>query len=354
MHHVVIEVLTNYAPAMVAIVLAGLVLWSVNRTFRRNVQGEVRVSQQLIMLMLTSIGVLIVIFALPLSETSRGQLLSLLGIVVTAVIALSSTTFVANVMAGLMLRAVNSFRPGDFVRCSTYFGRVTERGIFHTEIQTEDRDLTTLPNMFLVTNPVTVVRSSGTIISAHLSLGYDIPHDRIEELLARAAEQAGLEDAFVLIGELGDFSVSYRVGGFFKDVNRLLTAKSRLRKEILDVMHEQGVEIVSPNFMNQRILQPGEKMIPRSMSRQPKREDESAPEEVIFDKADTAAEKETLKLTLSKLRSEIAQIDEDLKEEEEEGSIAALRAKRDHLETSVEQIEAELAGPIGDQDTAGP
>jgi len=34
-----------------------------------------------------------------------------------------------------------------------YFGRVTERGLFHVEIQTEDRDLATLPNMFLVSQP---------------------------------------------------------------------------------------------------------------------------------------------------------------------------------------------------------
>ena len=294
------------------------------------------------MLALTSTGVLIVIFALPLSDTSRGQLLSLLGIVVTAVIALSSTTFVANVMAGLMLRAVNSFRPGDFLRCDKYFGRVTERGIFHTEIQTEDRDLTTIPNMFLVINPVTVVRDSGTIVSAQLSLGYDISHARIEELLRRAAEQAGLEDAFVLIGELGDFSVSYRVGGFFKDVNRLLTAKSRLRKEILDVMHENGVEIVSPSFMNQRVLQSGEKMIPRLSSSQGTRAAESAPEEVIFDKADTAAQKEALKAALETAREDLEDIDKRLKDETSEDT-PGLDAKRERLQARIELIEAKLS-----------
>ena len=60
---------------------------------------------------------------------------------------------------------MRNFRPGDFVRVGERLGRVTERGLFHTEIQTEDRDLTTLPNLYLVTNPVTVVRASGTIVS---------------------------------------------------------------------------------------------------------------------------------------------------------------------------------------------
>ena len=46
--------------------------------------------------------------------------------------------FIGNVMAGLMLRAVRNFRTGDFVRVEKHFGRVTERGLLHTEIQTED------------------------------------------------------------------------------------------------------------------------------------------------------------------------------------------------------------------------
>jgi len=46
------------------------------------------------------------------------------------------------------------------------FGRVSERGFFYTEIQTEDRNLATLPNLYLVTNPITVVHVSGTVANA--------------------------------------------------------------------------------------------------------------------------------------------------------------------------------------------
>ena len=81
-----------------------------------------------------------------MTDSTRGQIITLMGLVITGVIALSSTSFVANIMAGLMLQVVKSFKPGDFVRVGEYFGRVTERGLFHVEIQTEDRDLTTLPN----------------------------------------------------------------------------------------------------------------------------------------------------------------------------------------------------------------
>ena len=61
-----------------------------------------------------------------------------------------------------LAKASELLMTGDFISAGDQFGRVTERGLFHTEIQTETRDLTTVPNLFLVTHPVTTVRSSGT------------------------------------------------------------------------------------------------------------------------------------------------------------------------------------------------
>ncbi len=96
---------------------------------------------------------------------------------------LYSTTLASNAMAGLMLRIVRSFKPGDYIRVGDFLGRVTERGLFHTEIQNERSDLVTLPNLYVTSNAVTVIRPSGTFVSATLSLGYDIHHDEIEKTL---------------------------------------------------------------------------------------------------------------------------------------------------------------------------
>ena len=52
---------------------------------------------------------------MPVEKEVRSELLGLLGIVLTGIIDFSSTSFVANMMAGLMLRSVRSFRPGDFI-----------------------------------------------------------------------------------------------------------------------------------------------------------------------------------------------------------------------------------------------
>ncbi|WPJ94827.1 mechanosensitive ion channel family protein [Coraliomargarita algicola] len=249
-----------------------------------------KIIPQVLMLLFSLVGVVFVVLSLPVSDTLRAQILSLMGLVMTGVMALSSTTFVANAFAGSMLRLTRSFRVGDYIRIGTQGGRVTERGIFHTEIQTEDRDLTTFPNLFLVTNAVTVVRTSGTIVSATISLGYDLAHARVEELLIEAAKQVELEDPYVHVLELGDFSVTYKVCGFLSDIKVMLTTRSRLKKSILDTLHAANIEIVSPTFMNQRPQKEGVVFIPRACTQADSVSpvDLKTAEELAFDKADDA------------------------------------------------------------------
>jgi small conductance mechanosensitive channel len=336
--------LATYLPVLVAAAFVTLVLWLARRLLLgRQLQlgAEARLPRQLLMLVLSALGLLLLVLLFPMSETTRGQVLSLLGVVITAVIALSSTTFVANAMAGLMLRMMKTFRPGDFIRIGEQLGRVSERGLFHTEIQTEDRDLTTFPNLYLVTNPVTVVHGSGTIISATLSLGYDIPRTRIEELLKQAALEAELQEPFVQVRGLGDFSVSYRVAGFLPEVKQLLTSKSNLHKKILDVLHEAGIEIVSPTFMNQRQLPETAKIIPTAAPAEPEAEVEAAPEEMIFDKAEEAAEQEALRDEHARLTQQLKDLTEEKKSASDDQQ-AAIDAKILATEIQLGNIAAQL------------
>jgi len=139
-----------------------------------------------------------------MSTEQKGQVSSLIGIVLSAVLGLSSTTFIGNALAGISLKLRGSFKPGDFITAGELFGRVTKLGLFHTEVQTADRDLTSLPNMTLATNALKVTRSSGTFISAEVSLGYDVNRLKVEEALITAAKSIGLEAPFVHVISLGE------------------------------------------------------------------------------------------------------------------------------------------------------
>jgi len=300
-------------------------LWVIDRLIKRRglrVAEEHRFGGQLIMLALTVVGLVIIVLAMPFENTeTQGQLLALLGLAITAVITLASTTFVANAMAGVMLRAVRSFGPGDFIGVGEEFGRVTVRGLFHTEIQTEDRDLTTLPNFYLMSKPIKVVRSSGTIVSATVSLGYDVANPTVRKLLVAAAEEAELQDPFVQVLDLGDYSVTYRVAGFLPEVKQLLSARSRLRVAMLDAFHADNIEMVSPYFMIQRPQNPAIPVIPCMKSAAATRSDtdaagdadRAAPEDMMFDKAEMVERLQQMQAERQDIVDDMGQLEDAIK-----------------------------------------
>lgn len=328
----------DLVPTAVAVAAVAIALFVVHRLLERTGRQERygRFRNQLIMLGLAFFGVLLVILVLPISETLRGQLVGLIGILASAAIALSSTTLLGNVLAGLMLRVMRNFRMGDFIRVGEHFGRVSERGLFHTEIQTEFRELTTLPNLYVVTHPVTAVRDSGTFIRATVSLGYDVPRTRVEQLLLEAAEQCELEEPFVHVEELGNDSVTYRVAGLLKDVKKLISARSRLRELVMDELHRGGVEIVSPTFRNLRAFPPDSLFIPDLESEEPEAEDPSP--DVVFDKAEAAESQETLQLRHDELIEQIKSLKERIKKAEDETEKKELERQRERMEARREYL----------------
>ena len=156
----------------------------------------------------------------------------------------------------------------------------------------------------------------------------------------KAAQETGLEDAFVLVIDLGDFSVNYRVGGFTEDIGKLLSKKSILRKNVLKMMHDNSIEIVSPNFMNQRVLASEDKMIPEQVHVAPEPE-KSAPEDMIFDKADIAAEREDLKQKMSEAKQRIREIEAEIKSNKN-GDNSALEKEREMLGSRVADMKTEV------------
>lgn len=285
-----------------------------NFILKRQIKGhsDGLLIKQIILFLLGLFGFISIVIA-PLGPELQKEVLQLLGIVLSATFALASTTFLGNALAGIMNRITNSCEPGDFIRIGDYSGRISDRGLFHIELQTEDRDLTTLPNLFLANNPVKVIRNSGTIISAVASLGYDVPRKKIEAALIEAAKEADLSEPFVYITELGDFSIVYKIHGMLTDTKRILTAKSRLHAMMLDKLHEADIEIVSPSFMNQRQVNETVFIPEQQKHLEPEIEVE-APEEIMFDKAEQASSVELQKQRMSVLDNKLTELTQKLKD----------------------------------------
>jgi len=314
------ELITSFIPFITTTTLLVLFLMFMHWVMiarHESLGNERKFPRQLIMLGLTLVSIIIVALVLPVGESSRNQLIGLIGLLVSGLFAFSSTTVTANLMAGMLLRVTRPFRTGDFIRAGDHFGRVAEMGLFDTEIQSETSELIAIPNTYLISNPVSTVRSSGTIISASITLGYDVHHSVVDMALLEAAQHAGLSEPFVQVLELEDHAIKYRVSGMLSEIKGMITARSRLYRAVLDTLHGHGVEIVSPSFMNQRRYPENLKIIPK-----PKGtivDDSSATaEDIAFEKAEKAERtentRELLLESLQLLEASLKLADDDKKE----------------------------------------
>ncbi len=335
------------------IALATVVVFVVLRFFLlrwENKRHKSTYIRQLWLGLVVFLGIVLIVIFFPVSDedkTLKKEVISIIGIVISGAIALSSTTLLGNAFAGLMNRIRDNYQLGSFLMVKEYFGRVTNRSVFHVEIQTPERNLISIPNLFMSNNPVEIYRSSGTLITTSISLGYEVPRQKVELLLVDAAEQAGLQEPFVYITSLGDFSVVYRVHGLLKEVSKLISVRSKLHAMILDKMHENQVEIVSPSFMNQRQVNEIT-FIPKD-TEVPKQIETIIPEELMFDKAERASNLENLKKRQLELVDKMDSISEKLKETEDEerkkrlkDKLASLKNYHKRLGTLIEEVNNSL------------
>ncbi len=344
MFDAIYQLIDSFLPFLfLTIILVGL-LWAMHWLLIAKhgvIESERLFPRQLIMLGLTLVVLLITVLNLPINESSRNQLIGLFGLLLSGVLAFSSTTVVANLFAGLVLRFNKPFGIGDFIRVGDHFGRVVERGLFDTEIQSEKRNLISIPNTFLITHPIATTQRSGAIVSVSLSLGYEIHHLQVKRLMLDAASQSGLEDPFVHITELGDYSVTYQISGVLEDVAALITTRSELYCFVLDVLHDHNIEIVSPAFMAQRRISEDQRIIPPPVAH-PSADSASIAEEIMFDKAERAdkieEEKRALLIAINDLEGKLKKSDDDVRDNIQR----AIKGNRERLK-KLEKTAAELA-----------
>ena len=288
---------------------------------------------------LVLISILVFILVLPIDKSHKGQLLSFLAIIISAGIALSSTTVLGNLIAGIMNNSMNRFRNGDLIKIGDFKGRVIKKSLFHSEIQLEDSNFITIPNLYIANNPVELTRKTNTVISTSVSLGYDISRVKIEEALKDAAVSTGLTDPYVYITSLNDFSVSYKIHGFLDDSSKFFSKSSLLNANVMDKLHENKIEIVSPTFMNQRRIEEKE-FIPEHVIQKKEPLDEKSPEDLIFDEAIKSEKLEIKKdylKEIDKKQDELREKLKDLKDDKLKEKIKLAIKKNDDLKEQIKK-----------------
>lgn len=174
------------------------------------------------------------------------------------VISLGSSTVIGNIMAGMVLTYMRSFKIGDRIKLDKdgMLGNVVEKTLFVTRIRTPKNEIITIPNAAIMSSNITNYSSSARehslLLHTEVTIGYDVPWRKIHELLISAALATpgviSKPTPFVLETSLSDFYPVYQINACIADVDNTAKIYAALHQNILDKFNEAGVEIMSPHY----------------------------------------------------------------------------------------------------------
>lgn len=210
------------------------------------------------------IGLLIWAFALVLiyphlpgstSPAFRG-----VSIFIGALVSFGSTSAVANIVAGVVITYMRPYQIGDRVRIQDTVGDVVEKTLLVTRIRTVKNEDVTIPNANIIINHLinysANVEKNGLLLHTSITIGYDVPWEKVEQLLIEAAlNSLHIEPEpkpFVLQTSLDDNYVSYEINAYSREAKKMALIYSDIHKNILDVFNKAGVEILSPSYIAAR------------------------------------------------------------------------------------------------------
>lgn len=214
---------------------------------------------------LVALGIwaLAVVAAYPYLPGAQSEVFKGVSVLLGAMLTLGSSGVVTQLMSGLVLVYSRALRVGDHVvsghGADAVEGVVQQVGVLATKLVNVRNEEITIPNAVLVNNAIKnysrLSERSGTLFSAHLSIGYDAPWRQVHALLLQAAEKTPRlrrePRPYVLQRALNDFYVEYELLVHLDRPLERTQVLSNLHENIQDAFNEAGVQIMSPHFLSQ-------------------------------------------------------------------------------------------------------
>lgn len=175
-------------------------------------------------------------------------------------LSIGSSSSISNAVAGLIITYMRPFKVGDRVKISETVGDVVEKTLLVTRIKTIKNITITIPNALVlgshIINYSSLSEKEGIILNTNITIGYDIPWTKVNELLISAAyatENVLKEPKpFVLQTALNDYHVNYELNVYTNKPQLMAKIYSDLHANIMNNFFEAGIEIMSPSYMGIR------------------------------------------------------------------------------------------------------
>lgn len=175
---------------------------------------------------------------------------------------LGSSSAIANMVAGLVLTYMRSFKLGDRIKIGDISGDVIEKTLLVTRVRTTKNEDITIPNAMILNNHTTNFTTcseqseKGLVLHTTVTIGYDVPWPKVHQALIDAAlatpNVEKTPQPFVLQTSLDDFYVSYQLNAYTFAASKMAITYSGIHQNIQDKFNEAGIEILSPHYRAQR------------------------------------------------------------------------------------------------------
>ncbi|MDR0372931.1 MAG: mechanosensitive ion channel family protein [Nitrososphaerota archaeon] len=217
-----------------------------------------------------AIGALVYIWA----HTSLGWVTGLLGnglvIMLTFILGLFSSSVLGNILGYAILGGTHEFKVGDRVQIGDIHGDIIDISFFFIHIRTIRDEIIGIPNLTVMNREIHNFSAMREVaLHVQVTLGYDVDKDYAQKTLIEAARKTnGVVSSadkapFVLLRELGSFSITYELYTYTNEPNRLAQVRSDLISNMLIELKKAGIVIATPTLIT---IQGEEKALPHSIT----------------------------------------------------------------------------------------
>lgn len=208
-------------------------------------------------------GVVIWLFALamayPYLPGANSEAFKGVSVMAGLMLSLGASSVVGQVLAGFSLMYSRSVRVGEYVKVGDTEGTVVTLGLFTTKVHTGLGEEVSLPNSVVFSQPIRnfsrLVTDGRFMIHTTVTIGYSTPWRQVHAMLMEGAQRSSgvaTDPApYVVQTALSDFYVEYRLcAQSNRDApSRRAEVISQLHSNVQDVFNENGVQIMSPHYM---------------------------------------------------------------------------------------------------------
>ena len=192
----------------------------------------------------------------PYLPGSESRIFQGVSVFIGIIFSLGSTSAIGNLMAGLVITYMRSFKIGDRVKINDITGFVVEKSPFVIRIRNTRNECISFPNLTILNSNIVNYNTSGEeegiVLHVSVTMGYDVPWRDVYHILVEAAKKTPhIEEnpkPFALQTSLDNFYATYELNVHTKEIEKMKLIYSLLYQNIQDGFREAGINMTTPDY----------------------------------------------------------------------------------------------------------